>query len=105
MKCQEHPRYKGASRPRSNCLDCWKIYAKELERRWDRLDALRMEASDIVGKQYQQIRAEHVFEEGEPYCTLCGCFGPVEDDQPCVPRKDLVKRIKELEEAAKETRS
>ncbi len=93
MKCKKHPYYQGACRPRTNCLDCWKIYAEKVEQR---RKELLSEANSRITAQYEQIRAEHVF-EGEPECVLCGCFGPVEDDQPCVPRKDLLKRIRDLE--------
>ena len=28
MKCMDHPKYHGKGKPRSHCLDCWKIYGK-----------------------------------------------------------------------------
>ncbi len=28
MTCKKHPRYKGRSRPRTDCIDCWKIYVE-----------------------------------------------------------------------------
>jgi len=29
MRCDKHPAYKGKSEPKTECLTCWKIYAKE----------------------------------------------------------------------------
>ncbi len=33
MKCKKHPGYKGIRKPRVDCLECWKIYARsEIDR-------------------------------------------------------------------------
>ncbi len=29
MKCKKHPRYKGKSKPKRYCLDCWKIWLSD----------------------------------------------------------------------------
>ncbi|HEC66266.1 hypothetical protein LCGC14_3100530 [marine sediment metagenome] len=38
MKCKKHPRYKGIYKPRTECLDCWKIYETNLEKKLGELN-------------------------------------------------------------------
>lgn len=28
-ECKKHPRYKGVGKPRSLCLDCWKVWLSD----------------------------------------------------------------------------
>ncbi len=34
----------------------------------------------------------HYF-DNEPECFFCGCFGPTEEDEPCVSREEIGKQI------------
>lgn len=33
MKCKKHTRYKGIYKPRTECLDCWKIHVANIEKK------------------------------------------------------------------------
>jgi len=38
------------------------------------------------------INPNHFFKD-EPECMFCGCFGPTEEDQPCVTRNQIGKQV------------
>jgi hypothetical protein len=59
-----------------------------------RLRELLEESYKMIDHYRGQASAEHIFEG--PDCVLCGCFGPIEDDQPCVPRKKILDLLRKL---------
>ena len=38
------------------------------------------------------INKAHHF-EGEPECVFCGCFGPTEEDEPCMTRTQIGRQV------------
>ncbi len=56
MKCKKHPRYKGIYKPRTECLDCWKIYETNLEKK---LGELNKEIDDLIEELGREINEEN----------------------------------------------
>jgi hypothetical protein len=53
MNCKKHPKYKALRKPKADCLECWKMYAKRLETEiYNIVNAIETGGSDWVVKSY-----------------------------------------------------
>ena len=35
---------------------------------------------------------DHYF-DNDPECVFCGCFGPIEDNEPCTTREEIGRQV------------
>ncbi len=56
MKCKKHSRYKGIYKPRTECLDCWRIHEVHLEKELEELDK---KIDDLIEELGREIKEEN----------------------------------------------